>query len=515
MVPLPITRERKRENDEKGTEISHVGPDPPLDSPPAEVNNARRGTDFVRFDRTLRGRAPSRRDMGLFGGLFGPPKFTAAKCKTALRLCVGRIKLLQNKKRTALASLRREIADLLRARKYDSARVRVEAVLREEALLDAFEVLHLHCDLLIVRVPLIDSSKDLPDDLRAPVATVTYAARRTTELPELHQIASQFAGKYGREYVAACADDATAAACGVSPEAMAKLSTAPPPNGVKVAKLREIADALCADVDVDEAAFAGGGGGGAGSGSAVGADPRVDGSFANAGEAARAAREAANAAKEAADRAAALAGGSRGDPGEGIGLGGGVLREGTRGVITSDAPLPPPGYLMDSNGVQSWRVDVGDVSTTKGRSVSEVVGGSAEAEAPGGSPEKPPPDGSAEKPSGAPSPGGESVDYVADLTPPKNEPGTSAPTPNPDPPTPDYAKPSPPPGIGGAPAAPSPANDAGREGSGPSPAKGQREADESSGEAAEGADAGGDARGVDDFDDLASRFEALKRRDDE
>ena len=145
--------------------------------------------------------------MGLFGGLFGPPKFTAAKCKTALRLCVGRIKLLQNKKRTALASLRREIADLLRARKYDSARVRVEAVLREEALLDAFEVLHLHCDLLIVRVPLIDSSKDLPDDLRAPVATVTYAARRTTELPELHQIASQFAGKYGREYVAACADD--------------------------------------------------------------------------------------------------------------------------------------------------------------------------------------------------------------------------------------------------------------------------------------------------------------------
>ena len=255
--------------------------------------------------------------MGLFGGLFGPPKFTAAKCKTALRLCVGRIKLLQNKKRTALASLRREIADLLRARKYDSARVRVEAVLREEALLDAFEVLHLHCDLLIVRVPLIDSSKDLPDDLRAPVATVTYAARRTTELPELHQIASQFAGKYGREYVAACADDATAAACGVSPEAMAKLSTAPPPNGVKVAKLREIADALCADVDVDEAAFAGGGG------EEQDPDPREEEDpdppsapiprrrfVRQRGEAARAAREAANAAKEAADRAAALAGGS-------------------------------------------------------------------------------------------------------------------------------------------------------------------------------------------------------------
>ena len=61
--------------------------------------------------------------LTLFGADFAP-----AKCKTSLRLCLGRVKLLKNKKRVALQALRREIAELMRAGKYDSARVRVEGV---------------------------------------------------------------------------------------------------------------------------------------------------------------------------------------------------------------------------------------------------------------------------------------------------------------------------------------------------------------------------------------------------
>ena len=48
--------------------------------------------------------------FGLFGGGFNP-----SKCKTALRLCIGRIKLLKNKKGLAARALRKEIADLLGA----------------------------------------------------------------------------------------------------------------------------------------------------------------------------------------------------------------------------------------------------------------------------------------------------------------------------------------------------------------------------------------------------------------
>ena len=142
--------------------------------------------------------------MGIFSALFGA-EFAPAKCKTSLRLCLGRVKLLKNKKRVALQALRREIAELMRAGKYDSARVRVEGVLREEAMLEAFEVLDLFCELLVVRLPLISSTADLPADLREAVATVVYASRRASELPELAQIRAQFAAKYGKAFVAACA----------------------------------------------------------------------------------------------------------------------------------------------------------------------------------------------------------------------------------------------------------------------------------------------------------------------
>ena len=49
-----------------------------------------------------------------FGRLFGGG-FSSSKCKTSLRLCVGRIKLLRNKKSLATRALISEVADLLRA----------------------------------------------------------------------------------------------------------------------------------------------------------------------------------------------------------------------------------------------------------------------------------------------------------------------------------------------------------------------------------------------------------------
>ena len=50
----------------------------------------------------------------------------------------------------------------MRDDKTDSARVRVEGVMREEANLEVMEILDLFLELLIVRIPLIESSKDVP-----------------------------------------------------------------------------------------------------------------------------------------------------------------------------------------------------------------------------------------------------------------------------------------------------------------------------------------------------------------
>ena len=188
--------------------------------------------------------------MGFFG-LFGG--FNPSKCKTALRLCIGRIKLLKNKTGLAARALRKEIADLLGADKTESARVRIEGVMREEANLEAFDILDLFCELLVVRLRLIEQEKDLPDDLKEAVATCIYAAKRMGELPELGQIKSQFAAKYGREYAQACEADGTAAACGVNRTAIQKLSVAPPTNEEKLAKLRAIAEEHRVPFDEEEA----------------------------------------------------------------------------------------------------------------------------------------------------------------------------------------------------------------------------------------------------------------------
>ena len=389
------------------------------------------------------------------------------------------------------------------ARGHDSARVRVEAVLREEALLDAFEVLHLHCDLLIVRVPLIDSSKDLPDDLRAPVATVTRGAAHD-ELPELHQIASQFAGKR--------AEDATQR----RRRARGRVRRQPRGDGQARRRLRRtastakqrIADALCADAASPRPPREGEG---EEQDSIRGREDRSAAApipastvRCNAGEAARAAREAANAAKEAADCAAALGGGPPG-PGEDRPRGG--VREGTRGDH-EHAPCRRPGTRWTRTGSRAG----GWTSATSARRRGAPSRGGRRKRRGERRVDlrRPPPDGSAEKPPGRPRRRGK-ADYVADLTPPKNEPGRAR-----RPQTPirrrritrrrrrreSAARKRRP-----------PAND-GDGGFGTPPRK-VSERRTRRAEAAEGADAGGDARGVDDFDDLASRFEALKRRDDE
>ena len=363
------------------------------------------------------------RTMGFFG-LFGG--FNPSKCKTALRLCIGRIKLLKNKKGLAARALRKEIADLLGADKTESARVRIEGVMREEANLEAFDILDLFCELLVVRLRLIEQEKDLPDDLKEAVATCIYAAKRMGELPELGQIKSQFAAKYGREYAQACEADGTAAACGVNRTAIQKLSVAPPTNEEKLAKLRAIAEEHRVPFDEEEAtkSLAQATKSPNNRGNVSGESAESVAGYADVQQAAAAAAQAAGQAQQAAAAAAALAvahGGAAPAPRAASAPG--------SGIITSNAPLPPPGFLVNSLSGNKGG-DGGGMD--KGRSLSEVVAGTPVAKKDG---------------DGGDSPGdcGVDDDYVADLTPP------SAAAPPAKPPVVDPSKPSPPPGIAGTP----------------------------------------------------------------
>ena len=452
--------------------------------------------------------------MGIFDALLGGPKFNASKCKTALRLCVGRVKLLRNKKAHAVATLKREIGDLLNAGKEDSARVRVEAVLREEATLEAFEVLDLFCELLVVRLPLIESTKDLPADLKEAVATVVYAARRVADaIPELKEVRAQFAGKYGSQYVAACGEDATAGACGVSELAMRKLALAPPSAEARLEALRAVAaergarfdeakmaemtrEAKMAETTREAAAATSRGPPPV----AHASSPGDGAAFADAGQAAAAARAAAAEAAAAADAASRLASrDARAAPA--------TDAERTVGVITSRTPVPPLGFL-----VEALPPPTKGLGAERGKSVSQVIGARALDEVPetGGD------EAETEAAEAADANDADERVHCVAVVPAAADSSSlaeeNAPKPKEeedeeDVSVPDYARPAPPPGVGGTPPPPPP----------PPPPPRTAAAKEPEARAAEGdeTEGNGDAAEGEDFDALASRLAALKRRDDE
>jgi hypothetical protein len=92
--------------------------------------------------------------------------FKVSKCKTLLRLATARIKLIRNKRDSQVKQLRKDIAQLLTSGQEPSARIRVEHVIREENIMAAYDMLELFCELIVVRLPIIDSQRLCPMDLK-------------------------------------------------------------------------------------------------------------------------------------------------------------------------------------------------------------------------------------------------------------------------------------------------------------------------------------------------------------
>lgn len=81
------------------------------------------------------------------------------KLKTNLRLAVSRLKLMEKKKTELTQKARKEIADFISNDKEDRARIRVEHIIREDYLVESFELIEMYCDLLAARFGLIQQMK--------------------------------------------------------------------------------------------------------------------------------------------------------------------------------------------------------------------------------------------------------------------------------------------------------------------------------------------------------------------
>ncbi|KAL1540506.1 IST1-like protein isoform X1 [Salvia divinorum] len=171
---------------------------------------------------------------------FFKQRFNAAKCKTLLKLTIPRIKLLRNRREAQLKQMRKEIAKLLETGQEATARIRVEHIIREEKMMAAQEIVELFCELIVVRLPIIEAQRECPLDLKEAISSVCFAAPRCADLPELLQAQLLFAGKYGKEFVIAATE--LMPECGVNRQLVELLSIRAPAPDVKVNLLKEIAE---------------------------------------------------------------------------------------------------------------------------------------------------------------------------------------------------------------------------------------------------------------------------------
>lgn len=147
---------------------------------------------------------------------------------------------MRNKKDVHIKQLKGDLAKLLEAGQEQTARIRVEHFFREEKSKEAYELIEIFCELIVARMPMIESQKNCPIDLKEAVSSVIFASPRCADIPELMDIRKHFKSKYGKEFVSAAVE--LRPECGVNRMIVEKLSAKAPDGQSKIKILTAIAE---------------------------------------------------------------------------------------------------------------------------------------------------------------------------------------------------------------------------------------------------------------------------------
>ncbi|KAH7701675.1 hypothetical protein AAVH_31187, partial [Aphelenchoides avenae] len=165
-----------------------------------------------------------------------------SKLKTNLRLAANRLRLLQKKKTEMALKARTEIADFLAHDKEDRARIRVESIIREDFVVEAYELLEMYCELLLARFGIIQQMKEVDDGIAEAVSSLLWVAPRIGhEVVEFKVISDQLTQKYGKQYAEAARMNQLPEPSRVSPKLIQKLSVSAPSKILVEKYLIEIA----------------------------------------------------------------------------------------------------------------------------------------------------------------------------------------------------------------------------------------------------------------------------------
>jgi len=173
-----------------------------------------------------------------------PPLSTLVnKLKVQLKLSIARLRMVQQKDTAQAKVQRRDMAALLEAGKLESARIRVENIIRSDLNTELLEILELYCELLSARAGLLEA-KECDPGLEEAVKSLMYAAPRVEGVKELSTVRALLAEKYGKEFTMEAVENSDGK---VSKRVLDRTKVEPPSKELVELYLEAIAEAYGVD----------------------------------------------------------------------------------------------------------------------------------------------------------------------------------------------------------------------------------------------------------------------------
>ncbi|CAA6664295.1 unnamed protein product [Spirodela intermedia] len=139
---------------------------------------------------------------------------------------------------------------VLRQGKHERALLRTDHIIKEQNMLDAFDMVESYCHILSERADLLESHRECPEELREAISSLVFADSRCGQLPELHEVRSILASRLGKEFVSSAVELRNS--CGVNPTIIQKLSTKQPTIEMKWKVVKDMAAELGIDLPLQE-----------------------------------------------------------------------------------------------------------------------------------------------------------------------------------------------------------------------------------------------------------------------
>ncbi|KAK5713294.1 Vacuolar protein sorting-associated protein ist1 [Elasticomyces elasticus] len=124
-----------------------------------------------------------------------PSSTLVNKLKVQLKL----LRMVQAKDAALAKVQRRAMAQLLEQGKDESAKIRVENIIRSDMNTELLEIIELYCELLTARAGLLEQ-KECDPGLEEAVKSIIYAAPKIEGVKELSMVRQLLAEKYGKEF---------------------------------------------------------------------------------------------------------------------------------------------------------------------------------------------------------------------------------------------------------------------------------------------------------------------------